>query len=124
MSWLAKLFGKKAPETQVLDEDEDEYSWVEPETPTRTSAFNDVKDPRASFTITGFEQDRIRVEFDWNDSFIEAVHRLGFVAETDEDTVQMFFYASSMRPTGIPSETQDLSAPEVRLAHESNRLVE
>lgn len=90
----------------------------------RESAFENVKEARASFTVTGFEEDRIKVEFDWNRAFIDKVNELGFAAETEEDTVQLFFYASSMRPTAIANEIEDLSAPEVRLAQEGNRLVE
>lgn len=90
----------------------------------RESSFDDVKEARASFTVTGFEEDRIRVEFDWNRAFIDAINKLGFVAETEEDTVQLFFYASSMRPTSISNEVEDLLAPEVQLANDTNRLVE
>lgn len=127
MIFFKKWFGTSKPpekeeqkkpniEPDGLPEDLD---WDAP----RESAFDDIDEPRASFTITGIEAERIRVEFDWNTAFIKHVHELGFVGETEEDTVQMFFYASSMRPTGIPSETQDLTAPEVRLTHAANRLV-
>jgi hypothetical protein len=60
------------------------------------------KQPWAAFEIKGFEDDgRIKVEFNWNDKFIETIHGLGFIAETEEDSVQLFFYASSMRPTEL-----------------------
>lgn len=57
-------------------------------------------EPWASFEVIGFEKDgRIKVSFNWNDAFIERVNELGFQAETEEDTVQLFFYTSQMRPT-------------------------
>ena len=60
------------------------------------------KEPWASFEVTGFdEHGQIKVEFDWNKAFIDKVRTLGFQAETEEDTVQLFFYASSMRPTQL-----------------------
>lgn len=125
MSLMKRLFGKKekAPSPAPVHIEPDglpeDLEWKD----EQVSAFDGIDEPRASFTITDFADDRIRVEFDWNRAFIDKVHELGFVGETEEDTVQMFFYASSMRPTGIPSETQDLTAPEVRLTHDANRLV-
>ena len=60
------------------------------------------KEPWASFEIVGFEKDgRIRVDFNWNDAFIKHIRELGFHAETEEDSVQLFFYTSSMRPTEL-----------------------
>jgi hypothetical protein len=57
------------------------------------------KTPRASFTINGFEPDgRIKVQFTWNKAFVEKIQALGFEAETEEDCVQLFFFASAMRP--------------------------
>ena len=59
-------------------------------------------EPRASFEIVGFEKDgRIKVDFNWNAAFIKHIHDLGFHAETEEDSVQLFFYTSSMRPTSF-----------------------
>jgi hypothetical protein len=71
--------------------------------------------PWASFEVVGFDDGgQIRVEFDWNDAFINKIKALGFQAETDEDCVQLFFYASSMKPTSLnandvqqPQETWD-----------------
>lgn len=125
MGFMKRFFGKKeaAPSPAPVHIEPDglpeDLEWKD----ERVSAFDGIDEPRASFTVTDFADDRIRVEFDWNRAFINKVHELGFVGETEEDTVQMFFYASSMRPTGIPSETQDLTAPEVRLTHDANRLV-
>lgn len=58
--------------------------------------------PWARFDVTDFGKDgRIRVEFDWNDAFIKKARELGFTAETDEDTVQLFFVSAGMRPTEL-----------------------
>lgn len=58
--------------------------------------------PWASFEITGFEKDgRIKVTFNWNRKFIKTIHALGFQAETDEDSVQLFFYTAQARPTEL-----------------------
>ena len=60
------------------------------------------KEPWAMFEIAGFEEDgRIKVKFNWNTAFIKKAQELGFQAETEEDTVQLFFYASTMRPTDL-----------------------
>ncbi len=60
-----------------------------------------ISEPWACFEVMnlGVEGDRIKVEFHWNAAFIEELHRLGVQAETEEDSVQLFFYASQMRPT-------------------------
>jgi hypothetical protein len=57
-------------------------------------------EPWACFEIVGFEKDgRIKVMFNWNKAFIEKINTLGFQAETEEDSVQLFFYTSQMKPT-------------------------
>jgi hypothetical protein len=62
----------------------------------------------ASFEIDGFEPDgRVAIKMKWNPAFITHLKSLGFEAETEEDTVQLFFYASSMRPTHLASDPQD-----------------
>lgn len=64
--------------------------------------------PWASFEIEGFEDDgRIAIKFNWNDAFIKKIKDLGFEAETEEDTVQLFFYTSSMRPTSLAADPED-----------------
>ena len=61
-----------------------------------------LETPWANFEIGGFEDDgRIKVMFHWNDAFIAKIHELGFQAETEEDSVQLFFYASQLRPTEL-----------------------
>lgn len=58
--------------------------------------------PWASFEISGFEDDgRVKVNFNWNRAFIKHIHELGFHAETEDDSVQLFFYTSQMRPTSL-----------------------
>ena len=61
-----------------------------------------TKTPWASFEIMGFEDDgRVKVNMNWNHAFIEHIHRLGFKAETEEDSVQLFFYTAQARPTAM-----------------------
>ena len=59
-------------------------------------------EPWANFEVAGFETDgRIKVMFHWNTAFIDKIKDLGFQAETEEDSVQLFFYASQLRPTEL-----------------------
>jgi hypothetical protein len=83
------------------------------------------KEPWASFEVNGFEPDgRIKVNFNWNDEFIKKIHAMGFQAETEDDSVQLFFYASSMRPTALDSVDIDeaVSAEHPNLASDTNIL--
>lgn len=58
--------------------------------------------PWAMFEIDGFEdKGRIKVQFSWNEAFIKKIKELGFDGENDQDRVQLFFYASQMRPTEL-----------------------
>lgn len=58
--------------------------------------------PWAIFEIKGFEADgRIKVGFNYNKAFITKINELGFQAETEEDSVQLFFYASQAKPTEL-----------------------
>jgi hypothetical protein len=66
------------------------------------------KTPWASFVVSGFAQDgQIQVDFSWNDAFIKQINALGFVAGSDADSVQLFFYASQMTPTSLMKEDID-----------------
>ena len=65
------------------------------------------KTPWASFEVTEFHDDgRVKIGFNWNTAFLKKIQSLGFHAETPEDSVQLFFFASQMRPDvmGDPSE--------------------
>jgi hypothetical protein len=89
VKWLSKLFKGKAPEN--ID-----YSELAAAQHEASSV------PWASFEIADFESgERIKVKFNWNPAFINRIKELGFQAETDEDTVQLFFYTASMRPTQL-----------------------
>ena len=88
VKWIKRLF--RSPEQKVL------------------AAREASSEPWASFEVVGFEPDgRIKIVFNWNQSFIKSIKALGFEAETDEDTVQLFFYTSSMRPTQLATDPQD-----------------
>jgi hypothetical protein len=85
------------------------------------------KEPWSCFEVVGFENDgRIKVEFNWNKPFIEAINKMGFQAETEEDTVQLFFYASQMKPTDVSFAEEDeqaKSAAHPNLMNDINRMV-
>lgn len=69
---------------------------------------NASKEPWASFEVTGFEDDgRIKVQTNWNAAFIEKIYELGFKAETEEDSVQLFFYTAQARPTEFDGAEED-----------------
>lgn len=65
-------------------------------------------EPWASFEVTGFEDDgRIKVQTNWNAAFIKKIHELGFKAETEEDSVQLFFYTAQAHPTEFDGAEED-----------------
>lgn len=65
-------------------------------------AMRKAEAPWAMLEIEAFEVDgRVRVSFDYNDAFVQKVKDLGFQAETDEDTVQLFFLTAGLRPTQL-----------------------
>jgi hypothetical protein len=60
---------------------------------------NRSKTPWAVLEIQDIEDGgRVKIGFDFNQAFIEHVKKMGFQAETDEETVQLFFMASALRP--------------------------
>ena len=78
------------------------------------------KEPWAVLEVQSFEKDgRLKIGFDYNQAFVDKVKELGYQAETDEDTVQLFFVASALRPTGLvgdeavqPDAHPQLSSPQ------------
>jgi hypothetical protein len=61
-----------------------------------------IPTPWATFEIGGFEDDgRVKVMFHWNNAFIAKINELGFQAETEQDSVQLFFHAAGLRPTDL-----------------------
>ena len=119
VSWFKKLFGKKASgfmnDNGLFDK---RTEFIQGHTSLET--------PWAMFEVVGFEDNgQINVEFNWNSAFIEHLDTLGFTAETEEDTVQLFFYASQMKPTSL-QETGDDSVQLddlPQLADKVNRVV-
>lgn len=70
------------------------------------------KGPWASFEIVGFESDgRIKVVTNWNKQFIDKIQELGFHAETEEESVQLFFYTAQARPTAMLDGDEEEVAP-------------
>ena len=65
-------------------------------------------EPWAVFEINGFTEDsQIKVDFNCNSAFISKINALGFFAETEEDTVQLFFFAGQMKPTELIMDLRD-----------------
>jgi hypothetical protein len=92
VSWLKRLFGGKAAPVKVTERE------------AYIAEQEQIDTPWATFEVRGFEEDgRIKVEFNWNSAFIQKIKDLGFQAETEEDSVQLFFYASQMKPTELSS---------------------
>jgi hypothetical protein len=88
---LSKLFGSKKVGTENTSSQEIRNVFM--------MAQEALKTPWAMFEIAGFEEDgKIRVEFNWNAAFIKQINELGFHAESEEDAVQLFFFASQMQP--------------------------
>lgn len=73
--------------------------------------------------IENFEADgRIKMAFDFNPAFVEKVKALGFQAETDEDTVQLFFLASALRPMSLVGDESVQSDSHPQLSEPQNVL--
>lgn len=65
-------------------------------------------EPWATFEVQSFSDDgQMKIEFNWNKAFIQKIHSLGFHAETEQDSVQLFFYTSQMRPTSLAHVSDD-----------------
>ena len=61
-----------------------------------------ITTPWATFEIGGFGDDgQVKVMFHWNDAFIAKIHELGFQAEAEQDSVQLFFHTAGLRPTEL-----------------------
>lgn len=81
------------------------------------------KTPWAVFSIDGFEDNGlIKVNFLWNPAFIEKIHALGFHAETEEDSVMLFYYASQMKPDFMDKEGAVQSDQHPSLTSASNEM--
>jgi len=86
---------------------------------------NASDEPWASFEVTGFEEDgRIKVQTNWNDAFIKEIHERGFKAETEEDSVQLFFYTAQATPTEFDGAEDDpaTSASHPNLQSDTHQL--
>jgi hypothetical protein len=79
-----------------------------------SSSQRKLKQPWAVLEIEAFEEDgRIKLAFDYNPAFIEKIHALGFHAETDEDSVQLFFLTSALRPMALSEGDEAVQSMEV-----------
>lgn len=82
--------------------------------------------PWATLEIESFELDgRIKLAFDFNAPFIEKIKGMGFQAETDEDTVQLFFLTAALRPMALVGGDETVqSAEHPSLSAPQNTLVQ
>lgn len=86
---------------------------------------SETETPWSVFEVIGFDdKGQIKVEFNWNDAFIQELDRLGFTAETPEDTVQLFFYASQMKPMDLDGDVTVQSSQHPGLSPNANRLAQ
>lgn len=102
VSWFKRLFSKeKSAERQdaeLLLADRDRFF----------ATMEASDQPWAMFEIKDFPADgQIKVEFNWNKAFITRINGLGFQAENEQDTVQLFFYASQMKPQDLADQGGD-----------------
>lgn len=114
-SWAEKILEDKAPEPSLKTRDQ----FIEE---------HEISDkPWAMFEVNGFEKNgQIKVEFNWNQAFIDTLNELGFTAETQEDTVQLFFYTAQMKPTALTMDGGDetvQSADLPTMSPNANRMV-
>lgn len=114
VNFFKKFFGKAKVEDQP-DVFAERHKFIEEQEALST--------PWAMFEVVGFQNDgQIKVEFNWNRAFIKKLDELGFTAETEEDTVQLFFYASQMRPTHLELAGGDESVQSEDLPQLGNRV--
>lgn len=83
-------------------------------------------EPWATLEIESFEEDgRIKLAFDFNEPFIEKIKGMGFQAETDEDSVQLFFLTAALRPMTLAGGDEAVqSAEHPSLSSPQNLLVQ
>jgi hypothetical protein len=84
------------------------------------------KEPWACFETTGVSAEgRVAFSISWNEAFIENLHKYGFIGQTDEESVQLFFLHSRMRPeelAGIPDDQGAIAEATPELTSEANTL--
>lgn len=116
VNWFKRLFGARSPSDaeQLLSTRENFMALQE-----------SAETPWAIFEIADFKDDgQIKVEFNWNPAFIKRINALGFQAETEEDSVQLFFYTSQMKPTSLSGGDDPVQAEEtLTLSAPVNRIV-
>lgn len=117
VNWLKRLFGSKPKPT------EDNSVEIRDNFIKSNEA---IDEPWAMFEIIDFPSDgQIKIEFNWNDAFIARIQSLGFQAETDEDSVQLFFYASQMKPSALAEEDAPVqSGAHPALSSATSRIVQ
>lgn len=81
------------------------------------------KEPWAMLEVAAIEDGgKIKMSFDYNDAFLAKIKSMGFQAETDEDTVQLFFTASALRPMTLAGDEAVQSDAHPTLSEPQNVL--
>ena len=121
-NWLSYIFavvavGMSGSKTDHAQDSGTDALYIEPDLEKEPEVFSEqhkyitdqeaLSTPWAMFEILGFADDQVKVEFHWNKPFIENIKGLGFEGETEEDAVQLFFYASQMKPTSLNMVVED-----------------
>jgi uncharacterized coiled-coil DUF342 family protein len=74
------------------------------------AVMEETTSPWAIFEVLGFEEQGVKINFNWNRSFISEINKLGFTGEDDEETVQQFFAVMKMLPSSmVDSVDNDIS---------------
>lgn len=55
-------------------------------------------EPWAIFEVMGFDEKGVKINFNWNPKFVSEIHKMGFVEEDDQESVQQFFALMKMLP--------------------------
>lgn len=59
------------------------------------------------FEVMGFDQNGVKINFNWNRKFIEEISKMGFSGESEEEQVQQFFALMKMLPSSFFDDPQN-----------------
>lgn len=59
------------------------------------------------FEVMGFDQNGVKINFNWNRKFIDEISKMGFSGESEEEQVQQFFALMKMLPSSFFDDPQN-----------------
>ena len=59
------------------------------------------------FEVMGFDQNGVKINFNWNRRFIDEISKMGFSGESEEEQVQQFFALMKMLPSSFFDDPQN-----------------